>query len=96
MSTNPPTDAEVLRDIERRAQHDQYERSMQTARDMLAAGVPRSDITQELLDIWKYQTAMTLEVIKAGEPDFALERAEYRGRDTGAQEAVEDFAGHGE
>lgn len=90
------TDTEVLRDIERRAHDEQYERCMKAARDMRAAGVDRSVVAQALADTSKQMAASVIAVMKSGYPDVALERAEYRGRETGALEALEDYVGYGE
>lgn len=88
---NTPTDHETIRNIEQEAHNNQYELSMKDAHEMQDAGVSRDEIAQALSDTYKQMGVAVIAVMKAGEPDFAVRRAEYRGRETGALEALEDF-----
>ena len=88
---NIPTDQETIRNIEQEAHNNQYELSMKTAHEMQDTGASRDEIAQSLSDTYKQMGAAVIAVMKAGEPDFTVRRAEYRGRETGALEALEDF-----
>lgn len=88
---NTATDQETIRNIEQEAHNSQYELSMKTAREMQDAGVSRNDIAQSLSDTYKQMGAAVISVTRAGGSDLAIRRAEYRGRETGALEALEDF-----
>ena len=88
---NTPTDRETIQNIEQEAHNNQYELSMTAAHEMQDSGVSRDVIAQSLSDTYKQMSATVIAVMKAEEPDFAIRRAEYRGRETGALEALEDF-----